>query len=209
MSFDRFSKGMSIFRVTWAVMLFAMASHGGVVINEFMAKNESTLATAAGAYSDWVEIHNDSGVAVDLAGWYLTDDITDLRKWQFPSTGATSPLADGGYLIVFIDDSSDSVVSNELHASFKLGSGGEYLALVEPDGETVAHQYNPEYPDQSSDISYGIDAGTGELAYFATPTPGTANAAAIAPPTQFSAESSTATHRRKVGERRRRSTATS
>lgn len=164
-------------------------SYGGVVISEFMAKNDSTLATAAGAYPDWVEIHNGSGGAVDLAGWYLTDDITDLRKWQFPSTPSTSPLADGGYLVVFVDDSPDAVVGNEIHAGFKLGSGGEYLALVEPDGETIACQYNPEYPGQSADVSYGIDAGTGGHAYFATPTPGAANAQAIADTVQFSVKS--------------------
>jgi hypothetical protein len=167
--------------------------HAGMEISEFMAKNERTLATAAGTYADWVEIHNASGAPVDLAGWYLTDDITDLRKWQFPSTPATSSQAAGGYLIVFVDDSPDSVVEDEIHASFKLGSGGEYLALIKPDGATVAYQYNSEYPDQSADISYGIDAGTGEHAYFAVPTPGTANGQAIADTVQFSLKSGTFT----------------
>jgi len=167
--------------------------YAGVEISELMAKNETTLATTAGAYVDWVEIHNNSGSAVDLAGWYLTDDPADLRKWQFPSTGATSPLAGDGYLVVFVDDSPDSVIGSELHASFKLGSGGEYLALIEPDGETVAYQYNPEYPDQSADISYGIDSGTGEHAYFAVPTPGEANGQAISDTVGFSVKSGTFT----------------
>ena len=165
----------------------------GVEISEFMAKNESTLATAEGLYEDWIEIHNSSGAAVDLAGYYLTDNPSDLRKWQFPSTAATSPLADDGYLVVFADDSVDAVVGNELHASFKLGSGGEYLALVEPDGETVAYQYNPEYPGQSADISYGVDAASGMHAYFAAPSPGSANGQAIADAVKFSADSGTFT----------------
>ena len=165
------------------------AVRAGVEISEFMAKNDSTLATAAGDYADWIEIHNRSGGAVDLAGWYLTDEITDLRKWQFPSTGTTSPLADDGYLIVFADQAADAVIGNELHAGFKLGSGGEYLALVEPDGETIAYQYNPEFPGQSADVSYGIDAGTGGHAFFSVPTPGTANGAAIADTVRFSSRS--------------------
>ena len=78
------------------------------------------------------------------------------------------------------------MIGNELHASFKLGSGGEYLALIEPDGETVAYQYTPEYPDQSADISYGIDAGTGAHAYFAAPTPGAATARRLRIAVQFS-----------------------
>ena len=183
----------------WPILLagFFVAAmpvaQAGVEISEFMAKNETTLATAAGAYVDWVEIHNDSGSAVDLAGYYLTDDPADLRKWQFPSTENTSSLADDGYLLVFVDDSSDSVIGNELHASFKLGAGGEYLALVEPDGETVVYQYNPEYPDQSEDVSYGIDSGTEEPAYFAVPTPGAPNGQAIADTVQFSVDGGTFT----------------
>ncbi|MCU0788435.1 MAG: CotH kinase family protein, partial [Verrucomicrobia bacterium] len=158
-----------------------------------MAVNDATLPTAQGFYEDWIEIHNNSGAAVDLAGWYLTDDPADLRKWQFPSTAATSPLPDGGYLLVFADNSEDAVIGTELHASFKLGSGGEFLALVEPDGETVAYQYNPEFPPQTADISYGIDAGTGLHAYFASPTPGSANGQAIADAVQFSVRSRTFT----------------
>ena len=169
---------------TW--LLAVPPGHAGMEISEFMAKNDSGITTSAGAYADWVEVRNDSGVAVDLAGWYLTDDASNLRKWQFPSTAATSSLADGGYLLVFADDSPDSVIGSEIHASFKLSSGGEYLALVEPDGETVAYQYHPEYPTQGSDISYGIDPGTGLHAYFDTPTPGAANGPAIADAVQFS-----------------------
>ena len=42
-----------------------------------------------------------------------------------------------------------------LHADFRLSADGEYLALVQPDG-TVAHQYVPEYPQQYTDVSYGL-----------------------------------------------------
>jgi hypothetical protein len=191
---NRFFSGAVKYSVMAGISLLALPwVYAGVEISELMAKNESGITTAAGAYADWVEIHNNSGGAEDLAGWYLTDDPSDLRKWQFPSTPETSSMAGGAYLIVFADDSPDAVVDNELHASFKLGSGGEYLALVEPDGETVAYQYAPEFPEQTADISYGIDPSTGMPAYFASPTPGTANGQAISDAITFSAESSTFT----------------
>lgn len=57
-------------------------------------------------------LNNDFENAEDLAGWDLTDDPADLRKWQFSSTLGTSPLADDGYLTVFVDDSPDAVVGN-------------------------------------------------------------------------------------------------
>jgi hypothetical protein len=174
-------------------LFLVFPASAGVEISEFMASNTSTLATTNGLYEDWIEIHNNSGAAVDLAGWYLTDNPTDLRKWQFPSTATTSPLPDNGYLIVFADGAEDAVISGELHASFKLSAGGEFLALVEPDGETVAYQYNPEFPAQAANISYGIDSATGLPAYFATPTPGAANDQTIADAVQFSVTSRTFT----------------
>src|SRR5207253_6255412 len=38
---------------------------------------------------------------------------------------------------------------------FSLKAGGEYLALVKPDGTTVVSQYDP-FPAQTQDISYGV-----------------------------------------------------
>ena len=169
------------------------SARAGVEISEFMAKNDTVLATSAGVFEDWIEIHNDTAAPVDLAGWYLSDDPADLTKWQFPSTAATSPLAAGGYLIVFADGSANALIGSEIHAGFKLGAGGEYLALVEPDGTTIAHQFSPEYPPQAADISYGIDAVTGSPAFFSTPSPAAQNTQITADAVQFSAASGTIT----------------
>ncbi len=40
-----------------------------------------------------------------------------------------------------------------------MNTGGECLALVAPDGETVVSSFSPEFPDQYRDISYGIGSG--------------------------------------------------
>ncbi|NQU24289.1 MAG: CotH kinase family protein, partial [Candidatus Nealsonbacteria bacterium] len=44
------------------------------------------------------------------------------------------------------------------HPNFQLDGDGEYLALVKPDGTTVAHEFTPEFPPQRSDVSYGMTA---------------------------------------------------
>ncbi|HSH15155.1 MAG TPA: CotH kinase family protein, partial [Verrucomicrobiae bacterium] len=67
-----------------------------------------------------------------------------------------------------------------LHTSFSLRagdaeSGGEYLALVDPQGNVVS-EFSPVYPEQFTDISYGRDRGNPDLlGYFTTPTPGEPN----------------------------------
>src|SRR4051812_30550156 len=68
----------------------------GVVINEFLADNSSSIVDQDNDHSDWMEIRNTDSTAVNLAGWSLTDDPANLSKWQFPSTN----LAGGGYLVV-------------------------------------------------------------------------------------------------------------
>jgi hypothetical protein len=125
---------------------------------------------------DWLEIHNPNGFAIDLAGYYLTDDAANLTKWEFPST----TLAAGAYLVVFASDKNRAVSGLPLHTNFKLGSSGEYLALVKPDGTTVVSQYTPNFPGQIEGYSYGLDSSAAP-GYFATPTPGAANGTSVSP----------------------------
>src|SRR5688572_22622013 len=136
------------------LVLSVIANHAanGVVISEFMARNQSTLADEDGAYSDWIELHNPGGTIVNLDGWYLTDTTNLLTKWRIPSTN----LPPNGFLIVFASGKNRAVPGAPLHANFSLTTGGEYLALVHPDGTTIAHEFAPAFPEQFANVSYGI-----------------------------------------------------
>jgi hypothetical protein len=139
-----------------------------VVISEFLASNGSGLADEDGDNSDWIELYNPSSSPLDITGWHLTDDAALLTKWTLPST----TLAGNGRLVVFASDKDRAVAGSELHTNFKLSAGGEYLAVVEADGTTIADEYTPEYPAQQGDVSYGrggscdsvtVEAETGSL----------------------------------------------
>jgi len=62
------------------------SSDKGLVINEFMADNETTIEdpNEPGEYPDWIELYNGSDSAVTLNGMYLTDDLGEPTKWQIP-----------------------------------------------------------------------------------------------------------------------------
>ncbi len=134
-----------------------------LVISEFMASNVHTLPDGDGYFSDWIEIHNPAGTAISLDGWYLTDDDDDLTKWQFPDGLQLEP---GEFRIVFASDKTYENDPNnypyldpggDYHTNFELDKDlGEYLALVAPDGNTVIHEYAPQFPAQLTDISYGL-----------------------------------------------------
>ncbi len=139
-----------------------------VWINEFMADNSGTLADEAGQFEDWIELHNASGAPVDVGGAYLTDDPAAPTRWQFPA-GTTIPAL--GHLLVWADDDSGD---GPLHASFKLSSQGEALALFAADGATLldVYHFRPQLPD----VSEGRAPDGGPfLRLLATPTPGAAN----------------------------------
>jgi len=143
-------------------------------IFELVAVGNSSHFDEDGDTPDWLEVHNPDGAAIDLSGYYLTDDPGALTKWAFPSTN----LPAGGHLVVFASDKDRALSGSELHANFKLSSSGEYLALVDPDGSTVVSEFSPGFPQQVVGYSYGIGSGAG-TGYFEVPTPGAANGAAL------------------------------
>ncbi|HKX61987.1 MAG TPA: lamin tail domain-containing protein, partial [Verrucomicrobiae bacterium] len=169
----------------WTYSLDPNARMGTPYISEFMASNTRILADENGFFEDWIEIYNPGGIAVNLDGWSLTDNAGNLDKWRFPATN----LAGGSFLVVFASGNDRRIPGARLHTSFQLSAGGEYLALVHPDG-TVASEINPVFPQQMPDVSYGVtQAGappeytTGNTpVYFTTPTPNTVNLGGTAVP---------------------------
>jgi len=142
----------------------------GAVISEFMAANVTVLADEDGNFSDWIEVLNPEAGSVNLAGWFLTDNVLIPQKWQFPATN----LPSGGRIIVFASGKDRRTPGAELHTNFKLDSDGEYLALLRPDG-TVATSFAPGYPRQRVDVSYGAVGDLGTNSFLASPTPDAQN----------------------------------
>ncbi len=137
---------------------------GGPMISEFMAANASVLADEDGDFSDWIEIYNPTDAAIDLDGWHLTDRDNNPTKWQFPAY----TLAPDEYLVVFASAKDRDDPALPLHTNFKLSAGGEYLALVEPDGATVAFEFAPQYPQQFDDVAFGLGSSA-EVSTLLTP----------------------------------------
>ncbi|MHB9007880.1 MAG: LamG-like jellyroll fold domain-containing protein [Limisphaerales bacterium] len=138
-----------------AAHLLAVNAASPVVLSEFMAANSGSLVDEDGDSSDWIELHNDSTESVNLDGWYLTDRADRPTKWRCPATN----LVANGYLVIFASGKDRRVAGAPLHTSFQLSAGGEYLALVTPDGRTVATEFVPAFPGQREDVSFG----TGQL----------------------------------------------
>lgn len=132
-----------------------------LVINELMASNDTTAADQDGEFDDWIELYNNGTTAIDLEGYALSDDGTDLMQWIFPA--GTSIAADG-YLIVWADNDDTQA---GLHAAFKLSASGESLYLSDAAGDIIDEV---TFSAQTTDVSYArLPNGTGDFE-IATPT---------------------------------------
>lgn len=97
-----------------------------VKISEFQASNSSAHLGPDGTYCDWIELYNNSGSAVDLSGYGLSDDVTKPKKYLFD--GVT--IEPYGFLVVY---NTVQPVDGYLCIDFGLSSRGETILLTSPD----------------------------------------------------------------------------
>lgn len=138
----------------YGTILFIISSLCGfsqIVINEIQSVNNKTIPDETGDYGDWIELYNMGSENVDISGYYLTDNLNNLSKWEVP---AGTQIASESYLLIWADNKNTG-----LHTNFKLSSSGENLALVNS-SETVVHYVS--FPAIPADASYGIPADGSE-----------------------------------------------
>lgn len=142
-------------------------------INEFMASNDSVCATNV----DWIEIHNPGDLAIDIGGYYLTDNLNDPKEWEIPEGTTIDAL---GFALFYADGSDTGN-----HTSFKLSRTGEAIGLYSPEGARID---SITFGAQETDVSSGRQPdGFGAWFHFAEPTCGETNGTAtgqivVAPP---------------------------
>ena len=155
---------------------------GALVINEFMCSNDNIPVPGDnGDFPDWIEIHNTGDTPIDMGGWYATDDLEDIAKYQLPTDDPSlTTVPAKGYLILYCDGTEDG-----LHTNFKLSSGGEAVGISQ-DGTTLAEGYTYcdtgcDLPNPATDFSCGRN-GDGQASWVifdpgsgTPPTPGSPN----------------------------------
>ena len=119
-----------------AAMLISVNAGAQVVINEYSCSNLTQFADNYGDYGDWIELYNAGGSAVNLGGYYLSDDSLNNMKWQIP---ATVSIGANGFLR-FWADGRDEVSGLNMHTNFKMTqtkNNPEFVVLSNPSGVIV------------------------------------------------------------------------
>ena len=127
------------------------------IISEIVAENQNGYSDDDLNRSDWIELFNPDESAWSLKGWTLSDDPSALDKWQFPDISIGSKR----FLVVFASGKDRSQLGAPLHTNFRLAAKGEFLALTNPEGQSVS-SFEPSFPKQMPDVSYGIGQSSGK-----------------------------------------------
>lgn len=152
----------------------AMAAYrlplGDVYISEMLGNNQSTAKAADGEYYDWIELHNQSGQAVDLSGYGLSDNPATRPSgcsrmgspWKAGNTWWYTPRG---------LNQAEGQKKNDLHLNFNLSAQGDSVFLFDPAGNLVDKLSAGAF---LGDVSYGRN-GSDERFYYTQPTPGGEN----------------------------------
>ncbi|MFT5054322.1 MAG: hypothetical protein ACI97X_001348 [Oceanospirillaceae bacterium] len=155
------------------ISLLPLLTRGQLVINEFMPKNETSIMDIDGDHSDWIEIYNSGSTEIDLSGFHLSDDSSNLGKWTFPS----NIILPNAFVLVFASE-KNIVSTYELHSNFKISSSGEHLILSDS-SFLVVDSIGPI--SLSENQSYGcISDGSTMNVIFDLATPNQSNAESLA-----------------------------
>jgi hypothetical protein len=142
-------------------------------INEFMASNsDAYMDPDFQDFPDWIELYNAADSAIDLSGYYLSDDLSDTTCWQIPAGTIIGPDS----FLCFIADGRDTCLSC-CHTNFKLQKSGEEIVLFTDVGILVD---SIVYDFQQTDASFGRRPdGNFEWFYFEEPSFNSSNASTV------------------------------
>ncbi len=114
-------------------LLTTTTSLAQVVINEYSCANLSSYIDNHSDYEDWVELYNPSNTAINLTGYYLSDNTKKPTKWAIP---ANVTIAANGF-VTFWCSGRNEVLGTDYHTNFKISqtvSNPDKLALSNPQG---------------------------------------------------------------------------
>ena len=111
-----------------------------VRINEVVSSN-STYFDEDGDTPDWIELFNFGTQSINLQGYYISDDLNDLNKWQFPA----KELLPNEYLLLWASGKDRSLNTS----SRTLVNHGDVFKYILPNAEPNSNWTSLSFNDTS------------------------------------------------------------
>lgn len=168
-----YTVGCSIVLMLFVLLNPTYRSSAQVVINEYSCSNFEGFPDDFQEYGDWLELYNAGSSAVNISGYFLSDNPAALQKWQIPN-GTSLPAQ--GFLRIWASG-RDLANPGNFHTNFKFTqtkATPESIVLSDPSGAIVDQQ---QLSITQKEHSNGRKPnGAAVWSIFTTPTPGTSNA---------------------------------
>ena len=98
-------------------IFFQIINAQEVIINEIVSSNNSLYPDRYDRYNDWLEIKNLSSNVLDLGGYWISDDVNNIYKWNIPEL----QISPNSFEIIYC--SGDNIVER--------GSGTVWQTLID------------------------------------------------------------------------------
>jgi hypothetical protein len=117
-----------------------------VFVTEALAHTDLPLADA-------IEIFNPNESAVDITGWYLTDKLSNPRRWRIPPT----IIEPGEYVVFYESDESGNVFDHHFGNAFGLSASGEevYIVSADAEGNLTGFSHGFAFGASENGVSFG------------------------------------------------------
>ena len=109
-------------KILYIIFLFGFVIGQTIQINEIVSTNGTVLYDEDGDTPDWFELYNTSGQEINLNGYGITDDPSDLSMWVFPFI----VLEPNGFLVIFASDKNRKDLVAEWDAVINWGDSWSY-----------------------------------------------------------------------------------
>lgn len=101
-------------------------------INEVMVVNDSSIVDDYGRHSAWIELVNPTHAPVNISAVYMTDDLSNPRKYFVPTGDARTKIEKGQSVLFFADGKPQD---GTFHLNFELTPGEDnFIAVFDADG---------------------------------------------------------------------------
>lgn len=142
-----------------------------IVVNELLANS--------GGASDWIELHNRTGEAVNVGGWFLSDSAAIPAKYRIPPGTVIAPR---GFLTFYEDThfGAASVDPNKI-VSFALSDTGETVYLTSAVNDEITdyqskEEFGPSVEGETLGTTYKPSSDSWNFVGMQSATPGGRNA---------------------------------
>ena len=149
----------------WESFQQSLSCESPLIINEAQVYNLN-LAPVNKEYYDWVELKNNSGAALLLSDYYISDDREDYLRYRLPEV----ELGPGEFILLYC--TAEALPEGYYAAGFELNSENEQLYLATAEGELLDSVSLKDIPYLGS---FGRMAGENGWFYFSSPSPGSEN----------------------------------